>query len=134
MTLIYEYDSPVFGCDSKTTVEAHPLNTSGAIEVFEKFLKGAGFDFDGSISLKNITEPNNCCGGCDCVSSSHISDFIYTSPNVDFSTAEFNPPYNTVDGFSAPDSIDTITISPIDIPEIRIDLGESQPKTKKKRK
>lgn len=127
MTLIYEYDSPILGCDSKTTVEAHPLTLSGAVEVFERFLKGAGFEFDGNISLKNITEPNNCCGGSNDDITLNIGEYGAAQP--------FYCGYDEYSGLSFPAGVDTITLTgtnpETEYPEINIDL---EPIKKKKKK
>ena len=61
-TLISENEYPVVGGDSKTTVEGQPITIQNAVDLFERFLRGSGFEFDGSISINNITEPREKIG------------------------------------------------------------------------
>ena len=137
-TLISENEYPVIGGDSKTTVEGQPITIQNAVDLFERFLRGSGFEFDGSISINNITEPreNNCCGGCG-------SDEIFTTfgdVNLDISNYGAAQPYYGYDeysGLSFPAGIDTITLtshdSSNDYPEIQINLEEEKPDRKSTR-
>ena len=142
-TFVCEDAGPVFVGSKidKTTKEFYAGSIKDIVQEFEYFLRGCGYEFEGNISLKNITEPKenkSCSGGC---SGCNTEDTISLGDvTIDIDNYGAAQPYYGYDEFSSlsfPAGVDTITLTSHDpsmtYPETNIDLEKEQPKKKKKK-
>lgn len=61
-------DSDFVSPKSTTTVEVSAVSIDEVVESFERFLRGAGFVFDGHLSFDyNTVADPTCSGDCSCV-------------------------------------------------------------------